>query len=368
MKNIGKKLLVLAADYPKDDKIALMYIHTRNLYYKKDGIDLEVLNFSTDEDYTYEGIKVICLKSYIDNANLYNIAVSHASNIRNHYRFLKKYENNFEKIIFFYHGHEVLKINKVYSKPYSYAKKSFVKKQMQNLYDDYKLFAWRKYLPKLLNKSHLIFVSKWMKDEFDKSVKLTCLEDKDFSIVYNCVDEYFEKNSWDKESKKEYDFITIRSYLDGSKYSVDQIIKLAEKYPQYKFCIIGRGQIFEHFGKPENITHIDKFLTHKKMIAYLNSSKVALMPTRTDAQGLMACEMATFGMPLITSKIPVCYEIFSEFENVGYIKDENDVNFVKLYEKLTKLHSKNKNEKYFYKNTVEKEIELIKKLIGKNNE
>ena len=47
----------------------------------------------------------------------------------------------------------------------------------------------------------------------------------------------------------------------------------------------------------------------KKMIAILNSAKCALMPTRTDAQGVMMCEMVAFGMPLITSDIPVCHEV-----------------------------------------------------------
>ena len=36
------------------------------------------------------------------------------------------------------------------------------------------------------------------------------------------------------------------------------------------------------------------------------------MPTRADAQGVMACEMATFGIPLITSNIDVCKEVFKE--------------------------------------------------------
>ena len=45
------------------------------------------------------------------------------------------------------------------------------------------------------------------------------------------------------------------------------------------------------------------------------------MPTRTDAQGLMMCEMAAFGIPLITSNIPVCHvpAILKYTRNVYYI-------------------------------------------------
>ena len=46
---------------------------------------------------------------------------------------------------------------------------------------------------------------------------------------------------------------------------------------------------------------------------------------RADAQGVMACEMATFGIPLITSNIDVCKEVFEGFENVAFI-DNNDEN------------------------------------------
>ena len=113
------KLLVAVVDYPDNNgKVSLMYVHTRNVYYAKKGIDVTVLNFSTKKDYVFDGISVISLNTYESTVNSYDILLCHAANLRNHYRFLKKYEKKFKKIVFFYHGHEVLKINKVYSKPY----------------------------------------------------------------------------------------------------------------------------------------------------------------------------------------------------------------------------------------------------------
>ena len=32
------KILIAVADYPSKEKIAMMYVHTRNLYYKKYGL------------------------------------------------------------------------------------------------------------------------------------------------------------------------------------------------------------------------------------------------------------------------------------------------------------------------------------------
>ena len=61
------------------------------------------------------------------------------------------------------------------------------------------------------------------------------------------------------------------------------------------------------------------------------------MPTRTDAQGLMMCEMATYGMPVITTDIPVCHEVLDSFENVSMF-DINDTN-VQLEPILAQLES-----------------------------
>ena len=42
----------------------MYYVHSRNLYYKMEGIDVTELNFSAKEGYTFDGIKVISLKEY----------------------------------------------------------------------------------------------------------------------------------------------------------------------------------------------------------------------------------------------------------------------------------------------------------------
>ncbi len=355
------KLLVLATDYPDNNgKVSLMYIHTRNIAYQEKGYEVTVLNFSSKEEYTIDGIPVIPLATYKKKQPKADILICHAANLRNHYRFLKKYQKQFEKIIFFYHGHEVLKINKVYSKPYDYVKSSSLKRGLQNAYDTFKLSVWRRYLPKIMKKSKLIFVSNWMKNEFEKwCFPLTNYEERVF-VTYNCISKEFETLQYDEKAEKKYDFITIRSFLDGSKYAVDLVIRLAKMYPQYTFCVVGKGSIFEHYGKPDNMVWLNQYMNHNEIVQILNESKCALMPTRTDAQGLMACEIASFGIPLITSNIPVCHEVFDTFKNVGYIDNEgNGTDFGEIYHNLTP--NQEKNDKYFEENTVKNEIEIFKK-------
>jgi hypothetical protein len=58
------RLLVITTAYPNTENPGLlMYVHTRNLYYVKEGIDVTVLNFSSEQNYSFQGIPVITFNS-----------------------------------------------------------------------------------------------------------------------------------------------------------------------------------------------------------------------------------------------------------------------------------------------------------------
>lgn len=352
------RILVLVEDYPDNNgKVTLTYVHTRNKYYMKHGFDVTVLNFRATGDYMIEGIPVITLDSYCHQKRMFDVLVCHAANIRNHYRFLKKFGDDFPKFIFFFHGHEVLKINKTYSKPYPYVRRSKLKLWLQDRYDDFKLAVWRRYYPKVQEKSRYVFVSKWMLDEFLKWTRIPydLIKDK-CEITYNCIGKAFEDAVYDPTLPKEYDFITIRSFLDGSKYCIDVVNELAKNNPKMKFLVVGKGAFFDHYQKADNLIWMNQTMNHTQIIEYLQKSRCALMPTRTDAQGLMMCEMASIGIPLITSDIPVCHEVFDEFENVAFIS--NDTPKADLQELICQP-SLIKNTKYYNENTSRREVELL---------
>ena len=360
------KLLVAVADYPDlNGNANLMYVHSRNREYVKSGISVTVLNFRAKSEYQIDGIPVVPLEVYKANNEDYDMLVCHAANLRNHYRFLRRYENRFPKIIFFFHGHEVLHINKTYSKPYPYMRKGVVKYCAQNMYDSFKLCTWRRYFTAIAYKSHFVFVSKWMLDEFLRSTKIDhkVIEDK-CTITYNCIGKEFETAVYDHASHKQYDFVTIRGNLDGSKYCVDIVNDLAKANPNFIFLLVGKGRFFEHYPKAENIVWRNTHLNHAQIVEVLQTSRCALMPTRTDAQGVMMCEMASIGMPVITSDIPVCHEVFDEFENVAMIDNSNiTLNLSSILEKLENGLPYPKNEKYYNRNTSVKEIDMIKTMM-----
>ncbi len=357
------KILVLSEEYPNNDgKVSLMYVHTRNLYYQNNGIDVTELNFRASNSYIFQGIKVITLNDFISSDCQYDVLILHAANIKHHYKFLKKYGNRFPKFIFFYHGHEVLKRSAVYSKPYSYLKKNTFKTIENDIYDAIKLSIWRKYIPSIIDKSWFVFVSKWMYDEFLKWTKIPEeLIKSRHSITYNCVGKEFEVEQFQANNKKLYDFVTVRSNLDGSKYAIDLVNSLAKNTPEGKFLVVGKGEFFSHYEKADNIVWENTTLQHEQIVERLNMSRFALMPTRTDAQGLMMCEMAAFGIPVITSDIPVCHEVFDGFENVKFIRNDMDGN---LRDFLNEPSVSLKDTRYYEETTAKNELQLINKIMS----
>jgi len=364
------RVLVAAAGYPTPDgDVSLYYVHTRNRYYVSRGIDVTVLNFGAQEDYEIDGIPVYTMKSQSEMLKhvTFDVLICHAPNLRNHYLFLKKHKTLFPSIVFIFHGHEVLRCSKVYPKPYAYAKQgSLVKRCMKDCYDIVKLRVWKSAFERLAFKSWFVFVSEWMYREFLRWVKIdpSIVEDHK-RIIHNSIGSVFEHESYDRSAPKAYDFVTIRSFLDGSKYGIDIVTSLARSNPQYRFCIVGKGDFFALSNKPSNVTVIQKHLSHTEIVELLNQSRCGLMPTRTDAQGVMACEFATFGIPLITSDIPVCREVLADFKNVGFIDNETpDIDLTDILQPLVYAEPSGKNRRFFAENTSGKEVELLMRIVG----
>lgn len=365
------KLLILTADYPRlDGTHERMFVHVRDLYYVKQGYNVTVLNFANKIDYEIDNIRVISLETfeskYGGKKGYFDIAISHASNIRNHYRFLKKHETEFEKIVFFFHGHEVLYLNKDYPKPYSYVQNNKIRTGVfQDCYDAFKINRWKKYYKKLATKSYYVFVSNWIKKRFQAN---TGLSNRDLLehcyIINNSIGYAFETASYDINAEKKYDFITIRSNLDGSKYGVDLVIELARRNPSKKFLLIGSGKFFDYNEKPDNVDWIGCSLNHDEMFKYLNISKCGLLLTREDTQGVMTCELAAYGIPVITSDIEVCHEFFSNMPNVEMIDNSlKNADIVAISEKLMKGLPYKKDTTYFAENTISRELNLFNKIM-----
>ncbi len=353
------KILVASAAYPTPDgKRPLYYVHSRNLYYRNAGIDVTVLNFAAKDSYVYDGISVITKERFEAEVENFDMLICHAANLRNHFLFLLKYKKHFSKTVFFFHGHEVLRLNRFYPKPYEYMQNKRQPTIFQDLYDRIKLFVWREYFRRNIGCSKLVFVSRWI---FEHFLEETGLTEKDlqgrWAIISNGVGAFFEENTY-TPTTFETDFITIRNNFDGSTYCLDVITKLARENPQYRFLVIGKGQFFDHTDAPSNLKVIKTELSHYDMGKYLNSAKYALMPIRQDTQGLMSCELATYGLPLITSDIEVCRMVFETCPHVAFISNDQP-DLMAAVKQLEKVQNDEKWDRYLARNTIQKEIDYL---------
>lgn len=313
-------LLIVCQAYPNQkEPYKLMYAHTRNKEYVKQGLNVTVVSFSTKEEYTYEGIKVLPEgKVNKELLNRVDLVACHAPNIRNHLRFLILNCLN-KKSLFFIHGHEVLDYTKYYFGRYD--NKSF--STLRVIYEKFKLLTLRLFISKFKAKLSFIYVSQWMKEHFYKNLKLKIGELNE-TVINNSVDDIFLKKKWSAKCPKLYDFVTIRP-LDEKKYAIDVVITLAKSNPEKNFLLYGKGNVFEYIDRPSNLEHKEVFLQPKDIPQVLDQAKAVLMPTRLDAQGVMVCEMASYGIPVVTSDIPICKEVLGSFNNVHFINNEAPV-------------------------------------------
>lgn len=313
-------ILVLSQAYPSEqNSYAMSYVHTRCIKYKQQNCDVSVLSFSAKESYFYEGVKV-CTESEID-INQFDIIVSHAPNIKNHVRFLSRV--NGRRIAIFFHGHEVLHTYRDYPEPYHWKKPSCFKRLIVNAYDYAKVKLMRYWLARMSrsNSLGLVFVSKWMLNNFEKNLKCNASLFGRYVVIANAVNDvfYFERYT---PADIAADFITIRP-LDDSKYSIDLVMALAKANPSLSFHVYGKGEFFNHNSLHSNVKWFDGFVRQCDIPELLNRYRAVLMPTRYDAQGVMTCEMATFGIPVITSDISICHEMLDGFKNVMFLSSED---------------------------------------------
>lgn len=317
-----KSLLILVEGYPSYEKLYNMaFVHTRNVEYQKQGFEVEVQSFSAKTSYVFEGVSVFAKNEDIDYAK-YDAVLSHAPNIRNHYRVIRRKLSSINRLVLFFHGHEILINEAYYPPPYAWQKNaSFIARKLITLYDYVKLYMIRGLLKK--PKVKAVFVSKWMLEEGVKCLRLPAEYLNKCSVINNPINYQFYQSRYAyRPGKHRADFITVRP-LDGRKYAIDKVVELARNNPDFTFHVYGKGEFFDHIVKPVNISVFDRYIAQKDMPELLNCYRAAVMPTRLDAQGVMMCEMASYGIPLLTSDLPVCREMLENFDNCTFV--DNDV-------------------------------------------
>ncbi len=182
----------------------------------------------------------------------------------------------------------------------------------------------------LINVDKIVFISKWVRDRFFKNLDKK-LSDKT-EIIYHSVNK--SKIKFKKEKK-----ITFVGKLNTSKgYDIfrDAVVKILDEFKDWKAYSIGD----ESRSRPviKHLNHKELgFLNHKKVLDFLSSSEIAVVPSRWEEP---------FGRTALESSSRACATIIS---NRGGLPETTDhciilknLNAKELYKAIKKL-IKNEN-------------------------
>lgn len=356
-------ILVLVSGYPSvENPYNCTWAHTRNLYYKNMGMQISVFVPTLVSSYVFQDIEVLGHDRVDELYNgKYLAVISHSPNIRYHLPILRRIYSEVEAVFLLFHGSESMYINYDYPKPYRYMQDGFLKFWIRNVYDFLKFKMLPRFILAHKSKVRMIFVSGWMKNIFIKNMFDPSHLDIDSYIINNAISDAFINNSYALSSVVKADFVTLRR-LDESKYAIDLVVKHALANPDKTYHVYGRGEYFNVYDKPKNIKLIPNHVEQDDIPKLLNNYRCALMPTRCDAQGVMVCEIATFGMPIITSDIDVCHEMFDSFGNVLMLSESQFSCQMDLDEFLTCRNLTRNLDRFSTFNTVHQEYLLLRSL------
>jgi len=318
-------LLILTQAYPsKSNPYQMGFVHARVKQYLAMGQPVKVLSFAAKQDYQFEGVEVVTLQS-AGQSGLFKAAtvVSHAPNLRNHFRVIFKQRKNIAKLVFVFHGHEVMHLPREYPQPYHWNKKEKRQRALLWVLDPIKLTAAKVFLRYISKRvpTGFIFVSDWMKETFERNIFASGAIRN--TVINNPVSTAFSKGGYKRSPQNPpLRAICIRP-LDSSKYSIDLVLKLAQANPDIKVEVFGKGQLPSQMPYGLNVTFTGHFVAQSEIPQVLNGYDLAILPTRLDAQGVSACEFASYGIPLITSDIPIMREMLGGFANVCFLANDS---------------------------------------------
>lgn len=381
-----KKVLVIAPEYPSYVNLYYCaFAHSRNKEYVKNGIDIQVFVVNSyiqyQTKYEKDDVPVIKgtygnLKKLLSNHN-YSVIITHFVD-----EFLFPifdgyiYQN--QRLIFICHGPETV-YRYLVNKTRPYFTKPF-KEPVDNPQFDIKDYYVRKYSKK--DNVLWIFVSDWLKKFSEEQQNL---EFKHSCVINNIIDEelfpYHKKNRDDRKK-----ILVVRKFDNICQHSIDQVVlailELSRKdfFKDLTFDIYGDGNYYDQLVEPikklNNINLYRMFIPNEKLNDIYKDHGMMLLPSRHDAHAVSMGESASTGLVVIGSRVTSNPYFMDEKENHTLADPEDHIELASIIERLYKNPeeflrvSKNMSEftrNFNKKNTVMKEINIIKSSIKENN-
>lgn len=130
-----------------------------------------------------------------------------------------------------------------------------------------------------------------------------------FNIFYPATGEIFKNHrliflalNYIYEKGVPIDFVRVHFTFNQSQYS--HIVSLLDEYPHLKKCIVFTGK-----------------LTYRQVIELYELSDLILFPSQIESFGLPLIESAYAGRKIIALSTPFAYELLSDYEGCGFVKD-----------------------------------------------
>jgi glycosyltransferase involved in cell wall biosynthesis len=343
----------------------MAFTHARNILYRDAGHEVCVLNFAADKHYTWDGINVLPEQTFDRlKASEYDVFVFHSPNIRNHLRFMLKLGSAIRCSVLVSHGFEFINWFQQNNRSFDFQRnwKSSLLLKIGQVYDFLKLKVWAGYFRKLRKSGPaMVFVSDWLKECAEGCLGLNLNEVLSrVEVISNPVHPIFIQRRFDPLAPKVADFVSIRNF-DDPKYGVDIVVEIARRNPQFTFHLYGEGDYFDFNSAPKNLTVVRRKFKQRELPDLFNQYRAALLPTRWDSQGVLMCEVATFGIPTVVSDIPICKSMVGEFPNVEFFDNENPK---QLSFQIKPVVPEDLLRKFGTESTVERELRLFTSLKG----
>jgi len=345
---------VIVNGYPTEDNLYNNgFIHRRIVKYKK--IEKEIIpvivwyvpneRISKPEFLGYQGIPIIkCNYLHLDRYLRRYPKRQYFVHFMNGqiWKVIKRYISTMQLVVFL-HGFEVLKfeIRRPHlidaALPENRAKMLADSKTKDALWKD--IFEHCK-----SQDITLVFVSEiFMREVFDDyGLSHGSLGEK-VKVIHNVIDtELFHYTEKDVELRKR--ILLIRPFASvtyANDLAVLAILFIKEHYPEIfkttEYTICGAGVLFDHIVEPirdfDNVTLMNRYLTHEEIKELHERNGLFLVPSRCDTQGVSRDEAMSSGLVPITSDA----EAITEFVdgNCAVIAPHND--YVELAEGIVRI-------------------------------
>lgn len=382
-----KDVLVITPDYPSTHNLYLCaFAHSRNREYVKAGLNIQVMSVNRYNwyqcSYEQDGVPVLNGR-YIDLKKLlsrhqYKVIVVHFVD-EYLYPIFDGYIQD-ERLIFICHGPETL-FRYLPNPCRPYFTKELPAVDKSSCFDKKETYA-RKYAQK--DNVEWVFVSEWLRDF---SEKMLDTKFKNVHVIYNTINEelfpYRRKTADDRKK-----ILVLRKFDNIGQHSIDQVVKAIlilsrrDFFRNLTFEVYGDGNYYETLTEPlqqfPNV-HLHKTFIPNDQIHKIHAENgILLIPSRHDTQGVAMGEAASSGLVPVGSDV-TCVGFFMNNAVNHTLTDPEDPNALadvieRLYRnpeeylQISERLSEETRERCCRKNTIMKEVALIRESICRYDE